>query len=361
MKLALGKHTVRIAFIAEPNQKNAGKPVRVVSNPVEIELARSYPVNKPVSAFPDQVDLTTPESACAAVIRALSRDIRECGDLTWQLDTPEAAQRRERDRQIWQEEWQRLKADPEAFTRQVQTMLAATIVEVCTDGDDLAGVIVLGLHPKERTTYRLRFFGRADGRWKNLGEYGQMSLDEARSRFEEQKDHFRSELARRLPQRRYPVGKTVSTFSTNVNLSTPESAFASVTYALLRDTQEGAKLYFEEYPKWEYERWAKLRSDLDEFARVRRATLETEIVEVIVYRDAVGGIVLRCPLPLAKDVPAGYLLMVIGKPKDHWKLIEEKGAQSVETARQTFDGLKERYWERVNEARQKSALSSPTR
>ena len=38
LKLDAGKHTVRVAFIANPIGKNSGPAVRVVSNPVEIEI-----------------------------------------------------------------------------------------------------------------------------------------------------------------------------------------------------------------------------------------------------------------------------------------------------------------------------------
>ena len=39
LKLAPGKHTIRIAFIASPQDRDSGSPVRAVSNPVSIEIA----------------------------------------------------------------------------------------------------------------------------------------------------------------------------------------------------------------------------------------------------------------------------------------------------------------------------------
>ena len=38
VKRDLGKHTVRFAFIARPKEPDGGEPVRVVSNPVEVEV-----------------------------------------------------------------------------------------------------------------------------------------------------------------------------------------------------------------------------------------------------------------------------------------------------------------------------------
>jgi hypothetical protein len=38
VELPVGKHTVRVAFIAEPQQRGQGQPVRAISNPVEIEI-----------------------------------------------------------------------------------------------------------------------------------------------------------------------------------------------------------------------------------------------------------------------------------------------------------------------------------
>ncbi|NLE59270.1 MAG: hypothetical protein GX616_12990, partial [Planctomycetes bacterium] len=38
LDLRPGRHTIRVAFIAEPSGGNGGRPVRVVSNPVEIEI-----------------------------------------------------------------------------------------------------------------------------------------------------------------------------------------------------------------------------------------------------------------------------------------------------------------------------------
>jgi hypothetical protein len=38
LKLAPGKHTVRVAFTAQPTDKDAGEPIRIISNAVEIEI-----------------------------------------------------------------------------------------------------------------------------------------------------------------------------------------------------------------------------------------------------------------------------------------------------------------------------------
>ncbi|GAF71756.1 unnamed protein product, partial [marine sediment metagenome] len=53
LQLTPGKHSVRVAFTAQPKEKDAGKPVRVISNPVEIEiLAAKPPEVKPEAAPP---------------------------------------------------------------------------------------------------------------------------------------------------------------------------------------------------------------------------------------------------------------------------------------------------------------------
>ena len=150
-------------------------------------------VNKLVSAFPPEVDLSTPESACAAFHRAIGhRDEKAMLSESWVQWDPDSAER------ILKE----MDQDKVAITN--KAYLDAEIIEVLTYRNDVAAVISrLDFPPSAEGTTRVepfavnfaapfstRFFGCIDGKWKNLGEHGCASLDDERNNFEKNKDNM---------------------------------------------------------------------------------------------------------------------------------------------------------------------------
>jgi hypothetical protein len=91
LKLAPGKHTVRIAFIASPQNRNVSPPVRAVSNPVAIEIrgqaaeagtfvemvagtTGASRVDLSEAAFQKKVSLSFKDAPLEDVIRFLARE-----------------------------------------------------------------------------------------------------------------------------------------------------------------------------------------------------------------------------------------------------------------------------------------------
>ncbi len=133
-------------------------------------------IDKPVSAFPDTMDLSTPEAACASWMKAYARHDSKgivkangVGGMTvrdWQYIF--AKERKSDD-------------DP---------MLSAQIIEVLVYRDDLADVIVKVTRPDGRSYHSCRGFGNVAGQWKNMGEDVASSVDEAEQTFAAKKDKF---------------------------------------------------------------------------------------------------------------------------------------------------------------------------
>ena len=138
-------------------------------------------VKKLVSAFPPEVDLSTPESACAAFHRASARlDEKAMLSMSWvQWDASEDERSMKRAGQ-----------DDLAIYNKAQ--LDAEILEVLTYRNDLAEVITRLEFPAGvgRKPFSARNFGCIDGKWKNLGEDRCGSVEDARSNFESKKDNM---------------------------------------------------------------------------------------------------------------------------------------------------------------------------
>lgn len=80
-----GKHTVRVAFTAQPTEKDAGKPVRVISNPVEIDILpdeakpAAAPAGKsPARTFTDILDKEMPADQ-ESLLKLVQGDTKEKG------------------------------------------------------------------------------------------------------------------------------------------------------------------------------------------------------------------------------------------------------------------------------------------
>ena len=114
-------------------------------------------VHKLVKDFPAKVDLSTPETALAAICRAFGRkDIRAANELMLCPFEKDIAEEIEHG----------LKRDPLAPTNLDQTMAGIEIVEVWTYRDDLACVICKPASPTADRPYAMSLLLKVDGKWK---------------------------------------------------------------------------------------------------------------------------------------------------------------------------------------------------
>jgi hypothetical protein len=141
-------------------------------------------VNKNVKDFPEKLDLSTPESACAAWQRACARnDPQAICNLSWRKLDPQQEEK------WWQENRER---DPEGTAVYIKALADSKVLEVATYRGDLAQVITFLPFPEGKGSdpYSARSFGRINGQWKNLGEDRLPTLEAARQNFENKKDNL---------------------------------------------------------------------------------------------------------------------------------------------------------------------------
>ncbi len=149
---------------------------------IEQPAVQRRAVNRLVKDFPEKSDLSTPESAQAACIRAIARmDAKAVFELGARAFGP---------RDI-EEDMERFRTG-DAKDRAVYTeaLLNAEILEVALYREDYADVISKLKFPEGvgRDPYSSRSFGRINGVWKTLGEDRLPSLEAARENFERKKD-----------------------------------------------------------------------------------------------------------------------------------------------------------------------------
>jgi len=149
-------------------------------------------VNKLVKDFPEKLDLSTPESAVAAICRAAGRkDIHAMNDLLlvpWEKDVAGEIQ-------------QAMKHDPHAPKHLEQTMLGVEVVEVLTCRDDFALVICRAKSPEGKRPYQGVPFARINGTWKGTCPWDEPgdkdsfpTVQAAREYFDKNRDNLRKSL-----------------------------------------------------------------------------------------------------------------------------------------------------------------------
>ena len=134
-------------------------------------------INKMVKDFPEKADLSTPESAVAALHRSTARgDVQAECDLSW---VKPAVPAKEFEREV-----KNARNSAAKFSQRRRNILAkfsqyvldTELVEVLTYHRDLATVVIkCSLHPANRP-YAAQHFGRIDGKWKNL-DWGATGAD----------------------------------------------------------------------------------------------------------------------------------------------------------------------------------------
>jgi hypothetical protein len=141
-------------------------------------------INRLVSAFPTMIDLSTPESACAAWQRAnVRKDAQTVSQLSLvPIDAKE------------QEEWYRReeKRDAEGLAVYLKALADAKILTVQVWRKELANVVTFLPFPegKGRHPYSSRSFGLVNGAWKNLGEDRLPDLESAKTGFDQKKERL---------------------------------------------------------------------------------------------------------------------------------------------------------------------------
>lgn len=331
-------------------------------------------VGKLVSAFPEKVDLSTPESACAAYNRASGRmDAKGVVELSWPRG--DAKQAEKEMAEFWK------KGDPDDIKTYNQAQLDAQILEVLSYGPDLAVVVTLLKFPEGvgRHPYSMRFFGRNKEEWKNLGEDRMPSLEAARLNFEMKKEGALDELkvlkGESLPgpaiQRR-KVDKPVSAFPEAVDLSTPESACAAYHRAQARmDAKAVVELSWVKINPKEHERWMEREKQRNPegFKIYNQALLDAQILEVDQCGDDYAEVIALLKFPEGKGRDP-YSARSFGRIDGKWKNMGEDRQPSVEAARRTletkksnllkqFEGIRKEHGGAKSDASGRRALLDP--
>jgi beta-lactamase regulating signal transducer with metallopeptidase domain len=176
---------VSASLVSEPVLAPTETPKEPTSGSTAQPQVQRREVKKLVSAFPPEVDLSTPESACAAYQRASGRmDAKAVVSMSC---VPRDASSLVSDlEQSWK------KGDQADLAMYNKAQLDAEIIEVLTYRNDLAEVITRLEFPvgKGRNPFSSRGFGCIDGKWKNLGEDRCASLQDSRADFERKKDNL---------------------------------------------------------------------------------------------------------------------------------------------------------------------------
>jgi beta-lactamase regulating signal transducer with metallopeptidase domain len=173
-----------VAFAAEPPQTDA-PPRPSDQQSAEKPAVQRRAINKLVKDFPEKTDLSTPESALAAFHRVCwSADPERVLALSpWKYSPRDVEEMKAK-----------LAANKDVGAIMGDAYRNAEIIEVLTYRDGLAAVISKLKLPANlpeggnRDPYRSRSFVRIDGAWKNFGESGLPTLEEARKDFDRKKD-----------------------------------------------------------------------------------------------------------------------------------------------------------------------------
>lgn len=175
-----------IAFAAETPPAKDKIPASAPATADPPLAVQRRAVRRLVKDFPEPLDLSTPETAAAACNRAMGHmDAPLWAKTSWWPVTPQDLEC------LRQREGKALAIDNQA-------QLDAEILEVLSDGDDLAEVVLLLKFPEGvgRDPYSSHWFGRIDGVWRNLGADRLPSLEAAWNSFGQKKESIRKQLTR---------------------------------------------------------------------------------------------------------------------------------------------------------------------
>lgn len=324
--------------------------------------AEKRAIGKAVSSFPEGMDLSSPEGACAAFNRAYARlDAKAVAAVNW-YETGAA-----------EIEATRGKADSQDWKMYSKALLNAVVVEVWTHKDDLAGVITFLQFPPGQGSrpFSLRYFGKMDGQWKNYGEDRLATLREARETFRAKQERIAGNFAilragktaasqpdslKGIATRK--IDKAVTEFPKAVDLSSPESACA----AFLRasggaDARAIAGLSWVPIDVQREEQWYKKLAVEDPEKVYLTALANAKIVQVLTYRDDLADVIAYLPFPAGKG-RAPYSSRGFGRVNGQWKNIGEDRYESVDEAIGQFHRKKDNLYAHFLQVTGKAATSN---
>jgi hypothetical protein len=340
-------------------------------------------VNKLVKDFPEEADLSTPESAYAAIEQSIAKNsLLGIKKMTWtnlyKLLAGENAS--EIDDKYIENLENDLKYDPHVPKDLGKMILEQEILQVLTYRDDLAEILVksdIKLNPGG--PYGAVYLGKIHGQWKALSGPGDFSsnLEDFPKYFEQSKETqwnlFQqakkdvgddkdgiTEVAlpvlppkdKNIPVaiREYTVNKLVKDFPEKTDLSTPESAYAAVAHLCARkNIRDIEKL---SWTNWKKNLGIDLKEVEDNFrddphapADYSKMMLETEVLQVFTYRDDLAEVISKSDLDL-KYGHGPYGACFFGKIHGTWKCLTfiEKSWPNREEFQKYFEDNKESQW-----------------
>jgi hypothetical protein len=252
-------------------------------------------INKSLKDFPEQTDLSTPESALAALERAMAlKDIESMLDVYWvKLDFQAAATA--------------IRDLPAAMAKK---RLDMKVVKVLSYRNDLAAVIVTSTLSPSEQPYAVLHFGRIDGKWKIITvdwrtikdlTYSSPTIEAAEERFTREKE----ELWRFFKQVRADVqsGRTASqlsakqleeikrmqamTWAVNIRLDLPTLEPQALQYTIL--DKDPALAYAAEIRKMQkFNRQQLQQADTKEWKEVVRSAQMEVAWNHAGFRDVTG-------------------------------------------------------------------------
>ncbi|MGW8256603.1 MAG: M56 family metallopeptidase, partial [Thermoguttaceae bacterium] len=175
-----GRFAILLAVAALPMAVAFGQKPPEATNKTPPDIVERRAVNKSVKDFPEKVDLSTPESATAALHRTFGDpDPKSSLDLSaWKYSSRDVADIK-----------RKMDSHKNEMAKTYKAYRNAEIIEVLTYRDGLAEVISkLNYSKGSPDPYSARTVVRIDGVWKNFGENRFASVEEARKDFNRIKD-----------------------------------------------------------------------------------------------------------------------------------------------------------------------------
>lgn len=144
---------------------------------------------------------------------------------------------------------------------------------------------------------------------------------------------------------RRAVNKLVKDFPEKPDLSTPESASATLHRAFGNpDPKSWLDLSAWKYsPRDVADIKREMESNKDELAKTDEAYRNAEIIEVLTYRDGLAEVISKLDLPKGGRNP--YSARTFVRINGQWKNFGENRMASVEDAKKDFDRKKDNLWE----------------
>lgn len=146
---------------------------------------------------------------------------------------------------------------------------------------------------------------------------------------------------------RHPVNKLVKDFPEKAGLSTPEASLAAYNRASAgNDAKAVLELGWWRFGPQEIREVERFWSqNPPETAIYKQALLDSEILEVLTYRDDYAAVVSKLKFPVEGAGRYPFSSRAFGRIDGVWRNLGEDRLPSVEMARNNFDRKKDRLWQ----------------